>query len=60
MAKPTGPAAQTAALAVALVVPLCGGIALVLATALRSAAPPTAGMSLALVGNVLLAIASPP
>jgi hypothetical protein len=48
---PSGPAAQTAARAVALTVPLCGGLALVLA-----AAPtlPVAGMGLALVGNLLL------
>jgi hypothetical protein len=47
---PSAPAAQTAARAVALTVPLCGGLALVLA-----AAPtvPAAGMGLALAGNLL-------
>jgi hypothetical protein len=51
---PTLPAAQTAARSIALIVPLCGGFFLVLATALHPTTVPTSGMSVALIGNVLL------
>jgi hypothetical protein len=54
---PTKPAPQIAARAVALAAPLCGGLTLVLATALHTTTVPIRGMSLALVGNVLLGFA---
>jgi len=54
---PAGPAAQTAARAVALTVPLCGGLTLILATALRAPTFRTPDMGLALVGNVLIGFA---
>jgi hypothetical protein len=54
---PASPPTQTVARAPALVVPLGAGLVLVLATALRGADVPATGMTLALVGNVLLGFA---
>jgi hypothetical protein len=54
---PTKPAPQIATRAVALAVPLCGGLTLVVATALHTTTVPAWGMSLALVGNLLLGFA---
>jgi hypothetical protein len=54
---PTQPASQIATRSVALAAPLCGGLTLVLAMALHATTVPVWGMSLALVGNLLLGFA---
>jgi hypothetical protein len=54
---PTGPAAQTAARAVALAAPVCGGLGLLVGMALRPTTVPMWAMVLALIGNVLLGFA---
>jgi hypothetical protein len=54
---PTGPGTRTAARSLALLVPLCAGLGLVLACALRAPALPWTAIGLALAGNVLLGFA---
>ncbi len=54
---PTGPGARTAVRSLALLVPLCAGLGLVLACALRARALPWTAIGLALAGNVLLGFA---
>lgn len=54
---PTGPGAQTAIRSLALLVPLCAGLGLVLGYALRAGSLSWAAIGLALAGNVLLGFA---
>ena len=54
---PTGPAAQTAARAVALTAPVCGGLGLLAGVALRPTPVPIWAVVLALIGSVLLGFA---